>query len=802
MSEIGLAREFPVFGGKLCRPQWPAKKTSKKTKGEREMRTKTSSNGLKMGVLVLALMGLMAGYAAAAVIQSVTAVTKAGKPYSQEVILANINSAPGADFDPAVLSADIQRLYKTGLFRDIEVKVNERPGEKVEIAFTVEPVARVQGIFFEGNEEVKNRTLARQISLRDGDLLDPVQVARDTTAIRDYYMQKGFYGVKVAAIERALPETNAVQILWKITEPKRYKVREVNFAGNAVFTERKLLKSMRTRYTFWSRFFAAGYFSQDVLDTDLQMLSRLYALEGYLDFEVTEVKKNYSDNGKWIYLTIFVNEGQSYTVDSVAIEGNRLFGTDELTPLLTLKAGTGYTPAGQEADVEAIENKYRPLGYIDMNCQPVVEKDQAHHVVRVVYRITEGAASTVRDIYIGGNVVTKDEVIRRELQILPDDLADTNKIKASTAILRNLNYFESVVITPKSTPEPDLKDIDIQVTEKRTGQLMLGAGISSEDAIVGTLEVTQTNFDITNWPRFTGGGQRMRLRLQLGTERDEFLVSFVEPWWRDRRLRLEVSAFRNTRDQEEYEQEAIGFDTGLTWGGRRFWRHSAGLRVQQIELTDFEANASAELLAEAGDYTSVMLVYSLSRDTRDRFINPTRGTRLQLNAEVQTEALGGYTNLYRLEAKASRYYPVFTDSVVRVQGEIGVVDNIGGDPVAIFDRYFAGGSSTFRGFDRREVSPVDVNEDPVGGQSLLLGTVEYIHPFTDAVRGSIFTDLGNVWRDAYEWNPADLNLSVGVGVSLELPIGPIRLEYGFPVITAEDHLDTGGRLHFNLGYYF
>jgi outer membrane protein insertion porin family len=170
--------------------------------------------------------------------------------------------------------------------------------------------------------------------------------------------------------------------------------------------------------------------------------------------------------------------------------------------------------------------------------------------------------------------------------------------------------------------------------------------------------------------------------------------------------------------------------------------------------------------------------------------------------EAEPEFLGTYSNIYRLELRGSKYLPVLPKTTLRLRGEIGVVDNVGGDDVAIFERYFAGGGSSFRGFDRREVSPVDVNEDALGGESLLLGTAELIYAWNETVRTSIFTDLGNVWRDAYEWDPSDINVSIGVGLQLDLPIGPIRFDYGIPIVRREDHLDSGGRLHFNLGYYF
>ncbi len=748
---------------------------------------------------VFCLLGLTVS---AAQIDRVDVTTTTGAAFPRDVVMANINSLPGTEFNPDTLSQDIERLYGTGYVDDVEAQVTEVSDGRLAITFVVAPVPRVREIVIQGNVNIKEKAVRRALKVEAGELLNRRQVAEDATAVRNLYEEKSYYDTSVTAYERPVPETGEVDLVIDIQETPRYKVGNVAFTGNILFSDRKLRDVMRTRHTFWSRFFAAGFYNEDEFELDRLRLAQFYAEQGYLDFRVTDVEKTISANGKWISLVIHVYEGEPYSVDEIRIEGNRLFGEAELREVIKLAAGSTYDSVREAADCRAIEQKYRPLGYIDMGCRPVLDKDTEAHTVDITYQVQEGVASRIRDIYISGNRVTKDEVIRRELRVLPGDLADANRIEASRIILHNLQYFDTVSIAPRSTEEEGLKDVDVTVSEKRTGQMLIGAGISSEDAIVGTFEISQNNFDIAGWPHFTGGGQRLRLRLQVGTERDEFLLSFIEPWWLDRRLRLETNAFRTNRDQEEYDQTNTGIDVSVTWLWREFWRQSLGYRIQQVSLDNFADDASAELLAEEGDYTSSTLLYSLSRDTRNYYANPTQGSRFQLNLELQGEAAGAYSNIYKLGVEMAKWYALNERTVLRLDGEIGVVDDLSGDPVAIFDRFFAGGSGSFRGFDRREISPVDANNDPVGGKSLLLGTVELTYAFTDVIRGSLFTDFGNVWKGAYDWDPADINVSVGVGLQFDLAIGPIRLDYGFPVVTQQDHLDTGGRLHFNLGYYF
>jgi outer membrane protein insertion porin family len=352
---------------------------------------------------------------------------------------------------------------------------------------------------------------------------------------------------------------------------------------------------------------------------------------------------------------------------------------------------------------------------------------------------------------------------------------------------------------------------------------MVGGTFSSEDSVVGFVEVTQSNFDWRNWPSFRGGGQRMRLRAQLGSKTSSFLASFTEPWWLDRRLRLDLDLFMNTRYEDEYDETDTGFGMTVTRPWKPNWRQSFGLRIRHVSLDEFDddlyANAAytapdplatdSRLLTDMEQNDSVFanrFVYTMVRDTRNRpsVLFPTSGSRFSLSGELVTEVLGSYSNYYILNVDGTKYFPVFNKSVLKVRGRVGLADELSGDDIGVFDRFFAGGSGSIRGFDRREVGPVDDNsrQSPYGGRTMFLGSVELIRPFASWVHASVFSDFGNVWEDAYDVG-SGINASVGVGLRLQLPIGPINLAYGFPVVTDQDHLDgNGGRLHFNIGTSF
>ena len=546
---------------------------------------------------------------------------------------------------------------------------------------------------------------------------------------------------------------------------------------------------------------------------DKDLLRDLYLTKGYLDFAVANVQSDLSPNGRWVTLTFQLQEGLPYTVSAVAVEveGDR-FGKDELQALVKAKGGDVYSSTTEKADMEALRGKYEPLGYLDLRCVPNLDRNVGDHTVAVTYRIREGNPSRIRDINIVGNEVTQDRVIRRELAIQPGDLGDASKIRTSKDRLSQLNYFETVEISPVATEREDLRDLRIQLSEKHTGTFSMGAGFSTEDSVVGYVELAENNFDLNRlfgeWPP-KGAGQRLRLRTSLGTETSDFRVDFTEPWFLERRLRLNTELFDSSRSYDEYDQNDIGLGVTLTQPLRTFWRQSYGVLFDHVKLDDFDSpphypgthTDDTTLMDEEGTYWGNRLTYGLTRDTRDNFMFPRKGSRLSMNSEFVTSLLGSYSNVVRVDTRAAKFVPVFKQSVLRMNAEYAVAGKVSGDDVAIFDRYFAGGANSIRGFDYREVGPVDSGENPIGGKSRLLGNVELARELGDFMYIYTFSDVGNVWEDTLEMDPSELNASVGVG--MQLKVLPVRLEYGYQILTDWDHLEGGhGRVHFNIGLSF
>lgn len=735
----------------------------------------------------------------------------------RQLVVGTIQSAVGSQLNLETLSEDLKRLYRLGAFQDVRYEVKEQAGGDVLLIFVVKPTPTVRKIVFEGNSKFKDRRLRSLIGHKEEVPLDEAQAARDRAALLDRYEEGGYRGTEVTTEFRPVGDTPAVDIVFTIKEAPRAKLRGVQFDGNTAFGAAVLQKTVRTHRQWWRYLWRfRNYYDKQQLALDKDLLRDLYLTKGYLDFSVVKVDEQYTSDERWVSLVFRLDEGKPYTVSAVAVEveGGR-FGQQDLLPVVTMKSGAVYSSTAEQADLKLLRGKYEPLGYLDLRCLAALDQNAGEHTVAVAYRIREGSPSRIRNVDIVGNTVTKDYVVRRELAIHPGDLGDASKIRVSKNRLSQLNYFETVEISPVATTQrEDLKDLLIQLSEKHTGSLVLGAGFSTEDSLIGYLELTENNFDLrrllNDWPP-KGGGQRLRLRASLGTETSDFRVDLTEPWFLQRRLSLNTEIFRSAREYDEYDQTDTGLGARLTQPLTTFWRLSYGVRFDRVELDNFEdppyipgtwpAQYDTTLMDEEGSYWANRLLAGVSRDTRDDFNYPRKGWRFSFEPELVTSLLGSYSDILRLNSQVKKYIAVSRNSVLRLHAEVAVAQKISGDEVAIFDRYFAGGAGSLRGFDYREVGPVDAGEHPIGGESRFVGNVEWAYEVAGALFIYPFLDVGNVWADSFDFSPGDLNASVGVGMQLKAL--PLRLEYGFPILTSWDHLEgSSGHFHFNIGWSF
>jgi outer membrane protein insertion porin family len=424
-------------------------------------------------------------------------------------------------------------------------------------------------------------------------------------------------------------------------------------------------------------------------------------------------------------------------------------------------------------------------------------------VLNVTYRLDEGIQSYIEHINIQGNKRTKDKVIRRELAVVPGDVYNTVLVENSKQRLDNLKYFSRVDTFPGETSIPGRKDLNVLVEEQRTGSFNFGAGFSSVDNLVGFVELQQSNFDVTHWPDFTGGGQRFRTRLQYGTSRKDFTISLTEPWFMDKQLSLGGEAFyhEDTYSSDVYSQRNYGFDVSIRKPIGKFSSVQVQYKLEDIRIYDITGNGlySAPILAAKGDYLKSTVSSTFSYDTRDSLFLPRKGEHVDFTAFVS--GLGGDVKDYGFDLEAAKYVLLPWDTILNFSGEVATVAAYNGKTVPIFDRLYLGGSNNLRGFKYRNVGPKDLYSDPIGGNTLARFTTEYTFPIIERVRGAVFYDAGFVNAGDYDFGTGNINSDAGIGVRLDLPIGPVRIDYGYP-IQKDSQTSGSGRFNFNVGYQF
>ena len=731
------------------------------------------------------------------------AVEYVGPPaISKERVLDNMATRLGQPYSERAAEADIRSLYATGGVANVRIFAEPfADGVKVTVLLQGRPV--IDEILIEGAERIPMRRVRREIGSKVGEVLSEERLEDDRQKILKIYQDRNYSDVNVQYRLEEIPGTNRVRVTFQISEGPRLFVRRITFIGNDSVLRRDIIKVMKTRpWNLLSFINKSGRLVPEQIEEDRAAIRTLYQNRGFADVEITDVQTQPLEKG--VELVITIREGIQYRVNTVKFEGVNVVPTDEIRTRLTMKDGSLFTPKGMGDDLKTLRDFYGTRGYVDMIAVPEI-LPAGPGAVDVTYRVDEGVQSYVNLVNIQGNNRTKDRVIRRELAVKPGDVFDTTLVNVSRQRLENLNYFSRVEMAPADTIVPGRKDLNVIVEEKRTGSFNFGAGFSTIDSLVGFAELQQSNFDLFNWPSFVGGGQRFRIRGQYGLQRKDFVVSLTEPWFLGYKLSMGVEGYYREANflSDVYDQTNYGM---AIQARKQLWRSLSGrveYRIEGIRIFNVdEANAGQVIQDSAGTFTKSAISAALVWDTRDSLFLTRKGEQIELTTFIAGGGLGGDVQDYGISLEASKYLLLPWDIIFLFKGELAVVDSWGdSDNVPIFDRLYLGGANNLRGFDYREVGPVDEFNNPIGGSSLGYFTFEVTFPVITRVRFAVFSDFGFVNPTAYDFSTSSLNADIGIGVRLDLPIGPLRFDFGYPIIH-ENFNGPPGKFNFNIGYQF
>ncbi len=736
------------------------------------------------------------------------------KTVNEEVLRSQMSTSAGSTYRAENLDKDITALYESGYVDDVRF-LAEPAGEGVKLIAEVTTRPLRGGVGFIGNTVFTDQKLAKETKLKSSGVMSDAEILEARRNLEKYYQGHGYPDVTVSHRIQNTDREGLADLIFVIDEGSKSEIRKIRFEGNHNLTDPELRKEMKVKEKGWFSWLTkSGRFQSDKLDEDLDAILDYYRSKGYLRVSSPGIRREPVKDGR-VDLVIPIEEGEKYTVAGVGFGKMTVFKPEELYPALTLNGNDAYNSKKMRDDVTMIRSYYGSRGYADATVTPDIRAAGPNRV-EIIYNIEEGSVYRVGRVNIAGNTKTKDKVIRQEIPLKPGDMFNTVELETTKSRLDNMQYFSDVQVS--ETPAgAGYRDVDVLVEEKATGSVGVGIGFSSVDSVVGFLTLEQSNFDLFNPWNFTGGGQRFAMNLRLGSERSEFSVSLVEPWFLDRKLALGTELFYKQSNyfSDWYEQTNAGGAVSLRkpLGPKSYIKGE--LRVENVEI-DSEVGASdtfdagngtgSEFYEEkiGGDFLRSALAFNYVWDTRDSSILPRTGHKLDLG--MTYAGLGGDVETFTVSVQGQKYWNLKWDSILSVNGELAFVDSVGSGDVPIFERMFLGGGRTLRGFEFRDVGPRDTGytDDVYGGNSLGFISMEYTVPIIETIRAAVFYDTGFVNAGSWDPSPSDLYSDVGVGVRLKLPISPmpLALDYAIPVSSPDDEADKGGQFNFYLNYQY
>ncbi|NPC54478.1 outer membrane protein assembly factor BamA [Caenimonas soli] len=698
-------------------------------------------------------------------------------------------------------SAAIRALFGLGLFKDVRLEVS---GDVLVVIVEERPT--VADVDFVGAKEFDKDALKkalREIGLTEGRPYDQGLADRAEQELKRQYINKSLYGAEVVTTVTPI-ERNRVNLTFTVTEGEPARIKEIRIVGNKAFSESTLrglfdldTGGMLSWYTKSDRY------SRAKLNADLEALRSYYLSRGFLEFRVDSTQVAISPNKQDISITVNVTEGERYVVSSVKLEGNYLGKDDEFKSLVTIRPGEPYNADHVAQTTKAFTDYFGNFGYAFANVEARPEIDRVNNRVSFVLLAEPSRRAYVRRINISGNNRTRDEVLRREFRQFESSWYDGDKIKLSRDRIDRLGYFKEVTVeTSDVAGAPDQVDLNINVVEKPTGSLQLGAGFSSAEKLALSFSIKQENV--------FGSGNYLGVDVNTSKYNRTIVFNSVNPYFTPDGISRTIDLYH--RASKPYEDQGGNYELATTGAGLRFGIPFSELDTVyfggSVERTQIKpgTNIPAAYLAYANrfGYTSTALPLTIgwSRDDRDSTIAPSSGRMQRLGAEV---GVAGDARYVRSNYQFQQYVPLNKQFTLAFNGELGWGKGLGDRPFPVFKNFYSGGLGSVRGFDQGTLGPRDVTGATIGGPRKITMNAEIIAPFPGAgndrtLRMFGFVDAGNVFGENERLQFGDLRASVGVGLSWISPVGPLRLAAAHPIRKfAGDRIQ---RLQFQIGTSF
>jgi outer membrane protein insertion porin family len=737
-------------------------------------------------------------------------------------ILAKIKTRAGRPYDPEVLKEDLRTLTDMGSFRDVRPEVRSTADGKFLVEFHVtEHPNLIQDVIYKNARHLKPEDIDTLKVFKKGTPLNPMLVRMAVKDIKEFYRDKGYYFAEVQLEEGGNPGDK--RIVFNVTEGHIVRVRHTNFVGNDTLATQARLRTQIDTSRMFLGLPIMGIFRPQLVDGDVLKVQEYYKNNGYLDATVSR-ELYFTPDLKDVDIVFHVYEGPRYHVKSVTVEGSHNVSEDQLKTIIKLKPDDLYNESVVTADQRNIQDYIGWRGF-----KATVKKDlyvTDAGLVNVHYQVLDEQPrpSRVGNIIIQGNDVTKERIIRRVLGIYPGQVLEYPQLRLAEQDLAKTQIFENspdkgirptVEVDPRTdTPDNEYKDILVTVKEAPTGSLMLGVGVNSSDGLVGNIVLNERNFDILRPPEsfsdifsgraWRGGGQEFRIEASPGIFMQRYTVSWREPYLFDLPYSLGVSGYYWDRFYDEDTEHRLGLRVVLGKQLNRYWSIAGSVRVEGVNIDNVSDFAPPIYLEQRNkEFILVGPRATLTYDSRDSYLKPTKGGNVEISAE---EVLGSF-QFPILNLEAHKYFTVYQrpDGSGKQVVALRSVTSWEGDNAPVFERFYAGGFQTIRGFFFRGVGPFQIGADQnlyrVGGNFMFLNSIEYQIPIkaNDNLYAVAFIDSGT---DNPNVSLRDYRVSAGVGLRIVVPMmGPVPIALDFAVPIRRDPQDDLQVFSFYVGLF-
>lgn len=767
----------------------------------------------RYAVIALAVMGAPFVYANSAQAQTVLfpkndqaivdlVVLSGNRRNADEDLLYYIKQKEGTPLSLDVVSEDVKRLYRMKLYDDIQVDFDTVDGKNV-LTYYFKEKPSIATISFEGHDEIALDDLQKKIDIREASPLDIDKINDNAEKIKQYYDEEGFFLAEVNPEIRARDDGDK-DVVFHIREYDKVKVKRITILGNKALTDDDIKAHIFTRESsLLGLLSGAGQFKQEEFKRDLQRVSAWYSENGYPDAHVTDSQIQLSEDRSAMYITLQVEEGNYNTIGNVDISGETLDFDEDIEKLISIKTGQGFKLSQLFDDVKKIQDYFGDKGYAYAQVEPRRRPGTEPDSIDISFDIFPGKPVTIGKILISGNMKTEDKVIRREILVQEGEPYHGTRIKNSEAMIQRTGYFEKVTVTTQEAKSQNTIDVLVEVTERSTGQFQIGAGFSSSESFIGTLQISYDNF--------LGRGHFLSAQATISKLRQLFNVQFFDPYFLDSKWRFRFSVFNYEYVYTDFTRDSYGGSLGFGYPFTRDLVLDLTYTLENVDVSTGSFGSKQRSLGDIldGGLTSAINA-TLTWDKRNNRLMPTKGFMLQGSVDVADQYIGSQNEYIRFLGRARAYFTLFWDIVLKFNLEMGYIANWNAPDkeVPIFERFFVGGPNSVRGFSRSSLGPSrsyttnltdptsTITNFEIGGNKEIVFNAELEIPILKSmnISGVLFFDMGNAYNedqdlslkidwfaDSDEELDSVMRSALGFGFRWLSPMGLLRFEWGFPL---------------------